>query len=98
MSRTFAESTVVITGASRGIGRRIGLTFAAEPSHALFLIARDSDSLEKVKQECIEVGASAVETASCDLTRAEEGGQLALSGTMPDQGLIMHHAGSSLRR
>lgn len=96
MSRTFAESTVVITGASRGIGRRIALAFAAETSHALFLIARDSDSLEKVKQECVDVGASAVETAICDLTRAEEIRQLALSGTMPDPGILINNAGSFL--
>lgn len=95
VSRSFADSSVVITGASRGIGRRIALAFAAETAHPLFLIARDATALETVRRECLEAGAPAVETAVCDLTSADEINRLSPS-EVAEPGILVNNAGTFL--
>jgi NAD(P)-dependent dehydrogenase (short-subunit alcohol dehydrogenase family) len=42
---------IVVTGASRGLGRRLALEFAREGAAALALIARSADRLYQVKEE-----------------------------------------------
>jgi short-subunit dehydrogenase len=51
--------TVVITGASSGIGRAAALAFAREGSR-LVLAARGKDELEHVARQCMELGAKAL--------------------------------------
>jgi 3-oxoacyl-[acyl-carrier protein] reductase len=52
------ETTSLITGASRGIGREIALALAEQGSH-LVLVARKSPALEEVRRECADKGVRA---------------------------------------
>lgn len=58
-TREIEGSTVVVTGASSGIGRATALTFARRGSH-LVLAARNEQALEEVAAECRRLGARAV--------------------------------------
>ena len=66
MRRNLHGSTVLITGASRGIGRRIALVLAKKGAR-LALTARSADELEAVAAECRALGAEA-EAITADLT------------------------------
>jgi NAD(P)-dependent dehydrogenase (short-subunit alcohol dehydrogenase family) len=61
--------TVVITGASRGLGRGCALAFAAQGAEVL-LVARNAEPLDAVAAEIREKGGS-VRTVAGDVTRAE---------------------------
>lgn len=75
MPRGIADSVVVITGASSGIGRATALAFAQE--HAkLVLAARREDLLHEAVAECEEQGANALAVRT-DVTDAEAVEQLA---------------------
>ncbi len=60
--------TALITGANRGIGEAIARTFAKNGSH-LILVARDIESLQKVKESISEVE---VDIFSCDISKESE--------------------------
>ena len=60
----FTGKTVFVTGASRGIGREIALSFARDGAR-LILSARNAEALEGVAQEARDLGA-AVETFILD--------------------------------
>lgn len=94
--KEFRKSTVVITGASRGIGKRIALGFAQLTDHALFLIARDKSLLEETEQECIEAGCELIESAVCDLTDPKQIEILKLPGRLPHIGILINNAGTFL--
>ena len=53
-----AGKTIVITGASSGIGRALALAYA-QPGHALVLIGRDAARLAAVAADCVAAGAQA---------------------------------------
>ena len=61
--------TVVITGASRGLGRGCALAFAAQGAEVL-LVARNAEPLEVVAAEIRDKGGR-VRTVAGDVTRAE---------------------------
>ena len=65
--------SILITGASRGIGEALALAYAA-PGVSLALSGRDPDRLGAVAQHCRELGAI-VETAQLDVTDAEAMGR-----------------------
>ncbi|MFZ3310651.1 MAG: SDR family oxidoreductase [Xanthobacteraceae bacterium] len=56
--KDLSQSTVVITGASAGVGRAIALRFARAGAN-LALIARDAEALQNVKEEVERLGTSA---------------------------------------
>ncbi|KAI9008219.1 hypothetical protein BC832DRAFT_553438 [Gaertneriomyces semiglobifer] len=62
--------SVLITGASSGIGEAVALEYARPDTH-LVLVARNKDRLQKVKEDCERKGAT-VETKSLDVTNSEE--------------------------
>lgn len=51
--------TILITGASRGIGRQLALAYAPMAVN-LILIARDQNKLKKVAKECEALGANTI--------------------------------------
>jgi short-subunit dehydrogenase len=67
---TFAGKTVLITGASEGIGRALALALAREQAQ-LALNARTGARLAELARECEALGA-AVETVPGDVARAED--------------------------
>jgi len=92
----FQTSTVVITGASRGIGRQIALGFARHTEHALLLIARNSADLKKTREDCIEAGCKLAETADCDLTEPDDIRKLIIPEHLPETGILVNNAGTFL--
>lgn len=66
MARSYKAKSVVITGASSGIGRALALRFAGEGAD-LTLAARSQDALEEVAREAARLGARAV-AAPTDVT------------------------------
>lgn len=75
MRPSIAESVVVVTGASSGIGRATAHAFA-EQGARLLLAARRSEMLEEVAAECRDLGATALAVPT-DVTREEEVERLA---------------------
>jgi len=65
----FRNRTVVVTGASAGVGRAIALRFARAGAR-LGLIARDAAALEEVKEEAERLGGSA-HVAAADVADAD---------------------------
>jgi NAD(P)-dependent dehydrogenase (short-subunit alcohol dehydrogenase family) len=59
ISKTLSQSTVVITGASAGVGRATALRFARAGAN-LALIARDREALQGVRSEVERLGGTAM--------------------------------------
>jgi short-subunit dehydrogenase len=93
---SFKSSSVIITGASRGIGRSIARIFSERTDHPLVLIARSQKGLEKTRDLCVEAGASQVVVIPCDLTKESEITNLSLPENFPPSGIIINNAGSYL--
>jgi len=66
MTFDFKGRRVVVTGASRGIGRSIALEFAAAAA-AVSICARGAETLEATRQEIAQRGGGTVHAAVCDL-------------------------------
>jgi uncharacterized protein len=70
-----ASSAALITGASAGIGGEIAKLLAAR-GHALVLVARRKDRLDKLADELADEHGVRVETIACDLGKASPRGRL----------------------
>lgn len=93
---TEKEHSVIITGASRGIGREIAMAFARETNYALILIARTESALNKTKSLCTEEGASQVLVIPCDASDAGAVNDISLPDDFPSPKIIINNAGSFL--
>jgi len=67
---SFAGKTVLITGASEGIGRALALALAPERAR-LALVARNAARLEEAARECAAAGAEVL-TLAADVSRQED--------------------------
>jgi 3-oxoacyl-[acyl-carrier protein] reductase len=56
--KLLTEKVAIITGASRGIGRDIALSFAKEGASLFLICLQDIDSLLKVQKEAEQIGAN----------------------------------------
>lgn len=90
------EHSVVITGASRGIGRRIAQTFAKNSDFALFLLARTKSDLKDTQTLCRNIGDNKVGIAACDATNLQAVQKLVLPDRFPTPKIIINNAGSFL--
>jgi short-subunit dehydrogenase len=86
----------LITGASRGIGRSIAITFAAMTRRPLLLLARNKKNLEETKLLCQEAGAEQVELLVCDAASEEAVSRLRIPAGFPKPGILINNAGSYL--
>lgn len=93
---SYKESSVLITGASQGIGRSIAITFAASTRRPILLLARNEENLEQTKLLCEEAGAGRVEVLVCDATNMEDVLNLEIPKNFPQPGIIINNAGSYL--
>ena len=64
--------SILITGASSGIGLQFALTMASNPNTRLVLIARRLNKLKHAKELCIKKGCKNVQIYSCDVTNKEK--------------------------
>jgi short-subunit dehydrogenase len=88
--------SVVITGASRGIGRQIALTFAKETEYALLLIARTEKDLKETQKLCRAEGDNKIEVIPCDITNTQAVDAITLLDSFPSPRIIINNAGSFL--
>jgi len=93
---TYKNSSVLITGASQGIGRNIAITFAATTRHPLLLLARNIEKLQETKSLCEKAGAAKVEIISCDATDWNAVKSIKLPEKFPAPGILINNAGSYL--
>jgi short-subunit dehydrogenase len=63
---SFRDKTVLVTGASSGIGRLLAVRFAREGARAVALVARRESQLEEVAREVQALGARAL-ALPCDV-------------------------------
>ncbi len=83
--------TVLITGASKGVGREIALLFASEGCN-LILNARGKEQLEKVKKECESLNISC-KIVSGDITSSETLSLLEKSAEETTLDILVNNAG-----
>ncbi len=65
------NTTVLITGASGGIGKQIAYEFARQGFAIIGTYRKDGEQAEVVKKECLERGAARVDFLNLDLTQDE---------------------------
>src|SRR5690625_537703 len=70
MSLKFKNQTILITGASSGIGQQVAYESAKDGAN-LILCARRTDKLEEVKNTCESLGANSVRIFSLDIGEPE---------------------------
>ncbi|WP_343631746.1 SDR family oxidoreductase [Fluviicola sp.] len=69
------KQTVLITGATSGIGKELALLFAKE-QYKLVIVARNQEKLESTADELKQIGSPQVTPISCDLSVAGNAQQL----------------------
>ena len=72
---TFSDlenKVILVTGASRGIGKEIAKHLATQKSHLVLNYRSNPDSMELLKKELIDLGASAVDLLNFDLIDLEK--------------------------
>lgn len=70
ITRRSMPKTILITGANRGIGRQLALSYAG-PDVNLILIARDRQKLGQITRDCQELGANTI-SESIDVQQGAE--------------------------
>lgn len=93
---SYKESSVLITGASQGIGRSIAITFAASTQRPILLLARNKENLKQTKLLCEKAGANQVELLVCDAADMDRVVELEIPKSFPEPGIIINNAGSYL--
>jgi 3-oxoacyl-[acyl-carrier protein] reductase len=90
--------SVVVTGASRGIGRAIAEAFAAEGAR-LTICARGADALETARQGIADSSGAEVQAVAADVTSAEDCERLIEAAVQRYGGIdaLVNNAGGSPR-
>ncbi|PAU95513.1 SDR family oxidoreductase [Aliifodinibius salipaludis] len=88
--------SVVITGASRGIGRRIAQAFARETDYALLLVARTESDLKDTQTICRNIGDNHIVIAALDAAAPKAVQKIKVPEDFPTPKIIINNAGSFL--
>jgi len=98
LRQRMAGKTVLITGASYGIGESLAETLAEAKAH-LLLVARTADKLLEVQQK-VEAGGGRADVFPCDLTNAAAVESLLQQLIQLPDGIdvVVNNAGKSIRR
>lgn len=88
--------SVVITGASRGIGRRIAQAFTRETEYALLLIARTKSDLKDTQTICRNIGDNHIVIAALDAADPKAVPKIKVPEDFPTPKIIINNAGSFL--
>jgi short-subunit dehydrogenase len=98
LHRRLAGKTVLITGASYGIGESLALTLA-NPTVQLLLVARSAEKLQIIQTQIKAQGGQA-EIFPCDLTKVQEVEALLAKLLLLPNGIdiVVNNAGKSIRR
>jgi hypothetical protein len=91
MDLNLAGRTAIVTGGSKGIGRAIALTLAAEGCH-LHLAARGADALNAVREEVAAKYNVNVTTHAYDLSQSDQ--LHALAEGAADADILINNAGA----
>jgi len=91
-----SHHSVVITGASRGIGRRIAQAFARKTKYALLLVARTKSDLKDTKTLCSNLGENEIVIQSLDASNPKAAKKISLPDGFPAPKIIINNAGSFL--
>ena len=91
---SYKTSSVIISGASKGIGLEIAKVFARDTQRPLVLLARSETDLNEAKEACMEAGATEVHVLPADLTSEDEIQSIDFSQYQP--GILINNAGSFL--
>ena len=92
----FRRASVVITGASQGIGRHIALKFAQESERPLILIARSKTGLRETKDLIGHNADNQVVTIPCDASDISDVNSFSLNEEVPKPAIIINNAGDFL--
>lgn len=93
---SYEEASVIISGASKGIGFAIAKVFAQKTRRPLVLLARNYNQLESARKELIAEGAKSIEIFAADLTIAGVLDTLDFESLNP--GILVNNAGSFLAK
>ena len=88
---TFKGQCVVVTGATRGLGKACAMAFAAQGAD-LVLVARSPEDLSRVEAEIREAGGKA-RSVPCDVTRDEDIERL--FGSLQRCDVLLNNAGTN---
>ncbi len=91
---SFENTSVIMTGGSKGIGLSIAKVFARNTDRPIVLIARNEKELEEAKKECLAEGAKQVETIAVDLLDNESLSAIDFASLNP--GILVNNAGTFL--
>lgn len=96
--KNLKERTVLVTGASAGIGEEIAYRFA-EAGSSLILTARRESELQRVAEKCLRLGAKKAIVKLCDMSQPQSidelTGFMIDSSTLPD--VLILNAGITQR-
>ncbi len=90
---SYKNSSVLITGASQGIGRNIAINFSSQTNRPILLLARNKKNLEETKNLCTKAGALQVEIIPCNAAQEDEVNTLKIPENFPNPGIIVNNAG-----
>lgn len=93
---SFQESSVVITGGSKGIGLAIAKVIARSTNHPLVLVARGKEDLLEAKELCLNEGAPKVDIIVADITDPEAVSEIDFSVYKP--GILVNNTGTFLAK
>ena len=92
------EASIVISGASQGIGRSIAVILAELLPNPLILIARSADGLAETTKECKLLSSNRIDAFTCDLSNADEVNKLLQKADFDNVAVLVNNAGYFLQK